>query len=40
VVGGKTMEVFYWSIVGGIIGTVLVDLSGVIAKSMKFRWGG
>ena len=34
------MQVFYWSIVGGILGTVLMDLSGLIAKGVKFRWGG
>ncbi len=34
------MEIMCWSLLGGLAGTVLMDLSGVIAKAVKFRWGG
>jgi len=34
------MEVMWWSLLGGVVGTVLMDLSGVIATGAKFRWGG
>ncbi len=34
------MEVMWWSLLGGVVGTMLMDLSGVIAKGVKFRWGG
>ena len=34
------MEVMWWSLLGGLVGTLLMDLSGVIAKGVKFRWGG
>lgn len=34
------MDVLGWSLLGGVVGTVLMDSSGVIAKGVKFRWGG
>ena len=34
------MEVMWWSLLCGLVGTLLMDLSGVIAKGVKFRWGG
>ena len=34
------MEVMWWSLLGGLVGTLLMDLSGVVAKAVKFRWGG
>ena len=42
--GGSRMKiamgVMWWSLLGGLVGTGLMDLSGVIAKGVKFRWGG
>ena len=34
------MEAMWWSLLGGLVGTLLMDLSGVVAKAVKFRWGG
>ncbi len=35
------MWLFFWSIVGGLVGTVLMDISGILASDkLKIRWGG
>jgi len=35
------MRLFFWSIVGGLVGTGLMDIVGTIATDkLKIRWGG
>ena len=34
------MEVFYWALLGGLVGTVMMDLTGIIASRLKIPWGG
>jgi hypothetical protein len=35
------MELFFWSVVGGLVGTVLMDIVDTVAtKKLKIRWGG
>ena len=34
------MELFYWSMLGGLVGTVMMDLTGVLAGKLKILWGG
>ena len=39
--GGDPMRLFFWSIVGGLVGTSLMDIVGTYAtKKLKIRWGG
>ncbi len=40
-VGGNLMRLFFWSIVGGLVGTGLMDIVGIFAtEKLKIRWGG
>ena len=40
-VGGNLMRLFFWSIVGGLVGTGLMDIVGKFAtEKLKIRWGG
>ncbi len=34
------MELFYWSLLGGLIGTAMMDIVDRIAGKLKVRWGG
>ena len=35
------MELFFWSVVGGLVGTGLMDIVGNLATAkLKIRWGG
>lgn len=34
------MELFYFAVLGGLIGTAMMDIVGKIAGHMKIRWGG
>ncbi len=34
------MELFYWSMLGGLVGTVMMDIIGWIAGKLKITWGG
>jgi len=34
------MEPFCWAIVGGLVGTAMMDVTGGIAGRLKIRWGG
>jgi hypothetical protein len=35
------MELFFWSAVGGLVGTGLMDIAGSFARAkLKIRWGG
>ena len=39
--GGNLMRLFFWSIVGGLVGTGLMDIVGKFAtEKLKIRWGG
>jgi hypothetical protein len=39
--GGKIMELFFWSIVGGLAGTGMMDIVETFASTkLKIRWGG
>ena len=40
-VGENLMRLFFWSIVGGLVGTGLMDIVGIFATGeLKNRWGG
>jgi len=35
------MELFYWALLGGLVGTVMMDVVGGIAGGkLKITWGG
>ncbi len=34
------MELFYWAMLGGLVGTVMMDLTGWAAGRLKIPWGG
>ncbi len=34
------MDLFYWAMLGGLVGTVMMDITGVIAGKLKIPWGG
>ncbi len=34
------MELFYWALLGGLVGTVMMDVVGWIAGKLKSTWGG
>ncbi len=34
------MELWLWSPVGGLVGTVLMDLTASLANALRIRWGG
>ena len=36
----NTMELFYWALLGGLVGTVMMDVVGRIAAKLKIDWGG
>ena len=38
--GGNFMKFFFWSFVGGLVGTLLMDTVGSFAEKLKIRWGG
>ena len=37
---GRPMELLYWALLGGLVGTVMMDVVGWIAKKLKITWGG
>jgi hypothetical protein len=39
--GRDLMGLFFWSVVGGLVGTGLMDIVGSLATAkLKIRWGG
>jgi len=34
------MELFCWAMLGGLVGTVMMDVAGSVAGKLKLRWGG
>lgn len=34
------MDLFYWAMLGGLAGTVLMDIIGKLAGKLKIPWGG
>ncbi len=34
------MDPFYWAILGGLVGTVMMDVTDKAAAKLKIRWGG
>ena len=34
------MELFFWALLGGLVGTVMMDVVGKIAGKLKITWGG
>ncbi len=34
------MELFYYAVLGGLVGTVMMDIIDKIAGKLKIRWGG
>ena len=34
------MDLFYWAMLGGLVGTVLMDTIGKLAGKLKIPWGG
>ncbi len=34
------MDLFYWAMLGGLVGTVMMDFTGIIAGKLKIPWGG
>ncbi len=34
------MDLFYWAMLGGLVGTVMMDTTGRIADTLKIPWGG
>ena len=34
------MDVFYWAMLGGVVGTVMMDITEKIAGRLKIPWGG
>lgn len=34
------VELFYWALLGGLVGTVMMDVVGWIAGKLKIAWGG
>ncbi len=34
------MDLFYWAMLGGLVGTVMMDITGMIAGQLKIPWGG
>ena len=34
------MDLFYWAMLGGLVGTVMMDISGRIAGKLEIPWGG
>jgi hypothetical protein len=37
---GNIVELFFWSVVGGLVGTGLMDIVGSYVKAkLKIRWG-
>ena len=37
---GTFMDLFYWAMLGGLVGTVMMDITGRIAGKLKIPWGG
>ncbi len=34
------MELFYWALLGGLVGTVMMDVVGWTVGKLKIPWGG
>ena len=34
------MDAFYWAMLGGLVGTVMMDFTGKLAGKLKITWGG
>ena len=34
------MDLFYWAMLGGLVGTVMMDFTGWMAGKLKIPWGG
>ncbi len=34
------MDVYYWAMLGGVVGTVMMDITERIAGLLKIPWGG
>jgi hypothetical protein len=34
------LELFFWALIGGLVGTVLMDIIGWMAGRLKITWGG
>ncbi len=34
------MDLFYWAMLGGLVGTVMMDITEGIAGRLKIPWGG
>ena len=34
------MELWLWAVVGGLVGTVLMDITASLANALRIRWGG
>ena len=34
------MDPFYWAMLGGLVGTVMMDITERIAGKLKIPWGG
>ena len=38
--GRNLMELFFWALIGGLVGTALMDIIGWMAGRLKITWGG
>jgi hypothetical protein len=38
--GGNHMKLLFWSLIGGIAGTALMDIAGIYSEKVKFTSGG
>ncbi len=36
----SSMEIFFWALLGGLVGTVMMDVIDLIAGKLKIIWGG
>lgn len=34
------MDIFYWALLGGLVGTVMMDIIDRFADKLKITWGG
>ncbi len=34
------MDLFFWAMLGGLVGTVMMDITGILAAKLKIPWGG